>query len=392
MGASWSVLQIRELVRLGIEVHVALPDGGPKVGKYAEVGAVEHLMQTDFPIRAPWRFPLLANRFRDLVSEVRPDLIHSHFVGTTLTMRLCLSRMSNIPRVFQVPGPLHLEHPLFRNAELATASAADYWIGSCRWTCDRYRQSGVAADRLFLSYYGTDIQTYAPRSPGKLRRELGLGPECKLVGLVAYIYAPKHYLGQTRGLKGHEDLIDAFKICLESDPNLRLVLVGGAWNGATAYEKSVRSYAQRQCGDRVIFLGTRYDVPDIYADLDLAVHPSYTENVGGAVESCLAGVPTIATRVGGLPDLVRDGVTGWLVPPRDPPALARAIRDALSDPLEARKRGEAGYQLARELFDVRQTAHEIVEIYQTLSAKRQLASHPVREELRYQEAILSARR
>jgi glycosyltransferase involved in cell wall biosynthesis len=354
------------LVKLGIEVHVALPKGGPLVGKYTEVGAVEHLLQTDFPLRAPWLFSSLSAKLRSLIAAVRPDIIHSHFVGTTLSMRLCLGQGNTIPRVFQVPGPLHLEHPFFRNAELLSSGQADYWVGSCQWTCDRYEKSGIDRNRIFLSYYGIDIDLYVPRNPGRLRSELGFGPELKIIGMVAYMYAPKRYLGQRRGLKGHEDLIDAMKICLARNPQLRCVIVGGAWNNAATYETSVRRYAQQQCGDRIIFLGTRQDVPDIYADFDVAVHPSHSENVGGAVESCLLGVPSIATRVGGFPDLVRDGVTGRLIPPKDPQALASAILEALENGQDARKWAMAGQKLARELFDVRRTAAEIKTIYEKI--------------------------
>jgi glycosyltransferase involved in cell wall biosynthesis len=365
-GGTWALRQIRELVRLGVEAHVALPLGGPMVGRYTDVGAVEHLLQTDFPIRAPWRFPALKKRFSELLKIVQPDIIHSHFVGTTLSMRLALGRGNTLPRVFQVPGPLHLEHAFFRQAELASAGAADFWIGSCRWTCKRYEKSGISHRRIFLSYYGTDIDTYAPKKHGKLRNELGLGTECKIVGMVAFMYAPKRILGQRRGLKGHEDLIDAFKICLAKNPDLRCVIVGGAWNKATKYESALHKYARQQCGDRVIFLGTRYDVPDLYADFDVAVHPSLSENVGGAVESLLLGIPTIATRVGGFPDLVRDGETGWLISPKNPHALAKAIQDALNDPTESHKRAKVGQQRARDLFDVRKSANEVKNIYEQI--------------------------
>ena len=367
IGATWALRQIRELVKLGIAVHVALPDGGPMVGKYSDAGATEHLLQTDFPARAPWRFPEMAARLSALVRKVQPAIIHSHFVGTTLTMRLALGRGKTIPRVFQVPGPLHLEHAFFRKAELATAGQSDFWIGSCQWTCDRYEKCGIDRNRIFLSYsYYAGLDLYTPKAPGKLKNELNLPPECKIVGMVAFIYAPKRYLGQKRGLKGHEDLIDAFKICLEKHPDLRCVIVGGPWNNATKYEAALHQYARERCGDRVIFLGTRYDVPDLYADFDVVAHPSLSENVGGAAESCVLGVPTIATRVGGFPDLVRDGETGWLVPPRNPEALAVAIQDALNHPDEARKRAMAGQQLARNLFDVRKTANEVKHIYEQI--------------------------
>lgn len=366
VGAGWALRQIRELVKLGIAVHVVLPGGGPMVGKYNDAGATEHLLQTDFPARAPWRFPEMARRLSALVIKVQPDIIHSHFVGTTLSMRLVLGRGKTIPRVFQVPGPLHLEHAFFRKAELATAGQSDFWIGSCQWTCDRYARSGIERNRIFLSYYGTDLDLYTPKAPGKLKNELNLPPECKIVGMVAFMYAPKRYLGQKRGLKGHEDLIEAFKICLDKNQDLRCVIVGGAWNNATKYETAMHRYARERCGDRVIFLGTRYDVPDLYADFDVVAHPSLSENVGGAGESCLLGVPTIATRVGGFPDLVRDGETGWLVPPRNPEALAAAIQDALNHPDETRKRAMAGQQLAMNLFDVRKTANEVKHIYEQI--------------------------
>ena len=370
VGAGWALRQIRELVQLGITVHVALPDDGPMRGRYNEVGAIEHTLQTDFPVRCPWRFPELAAKLSALVKTVQPDIIHSHFVGTTLSMRLALGRGTTIPRVFQVPGPLHLEHGFFRRAEVFSAGRSDYWVGSCQWTCDCYERSGIGRDRIFLSYYGTDIDLYTPKEPGKLREELKLGPECKIVGMVAFMYAPKRYLGQKRGLKGHEDLIDAFKICLDKNPDLRCVMVGGAWNNATGYEAAVREYARSRCGDKVIFLGTRSDVADLYADFDVAVHPSHSENVGGAVESLLLGVPTIATRVGGFPDLVQDGKTGWLVPPKDPKALSVAIESALADPIGARAKTLAGQQRARELFDVRRTAKEVKDIYEQILGRK----------------------
>lgn len=340
------------------------------VGCYDRAGASEHLLQTDFPIGSLWKFPMLARRLSLLIATVKPDLIHSHFVGTTLSMRLALDRDLPLPRVFQVPGPLHLENRLFRNAELLTADRRDSWIGSCRWTCERYIKAGIDSRHVFLSYYGTDIDEYAPRTPGKLRRELGLAPECKIVGMVAFMYAPKRFLGQSRGVKGHEDLIDAFRLCLEHDENLRCVVVGGAWAGATAYERAVRAYARLRCGDRVIFLGTRADIPELYADFTVAVHPSHSENVGGAVESCLLGVPSIATRVGGFPDLLRDGETGWLVPAKKPEALASCILQVLGNPEEANRRALAGTELARQLFDVRKTAAEVKTVYERILAAR----------------------
>ncbi len=101
----------------------------------------------------------------------------------------------------------------------------------------------------------------------------------------------------------------------------------------------------------------------LYPDLDLAVVASHSENCGGAVEPLLCGVPVVATNVGGLPDLIRDGETGWLVPPKNPEALARAMLEALQDKQEARRRTSKARSSSRKLFDVERTARGVAEIY-----------------------------
>jgi glycosyltransferase involved in cell wall biosynthesis len=361
---------MRELVRLGVEVHVAVPPDGPLFRQYQEAGVIVYPVVLDFPVQRPQRWRNILGDMQTLVRHIQPDMIHSHFVGTTLTMRLALGKADPTLRIFQVPGPLHLEHCFFRQAELLIAGKSDYWIASCEWTCDRYRRSGIPRDHVFLSYYGTDIENLASREPGKLRSELGIDADTKLVGMVAFMYAPKYYLGHTRGLKGHEDLIDALELCFRVSPNIMGVFIGGAWNNATSYENQVRAYGKKRCGDRVVFLGTRNDVLELYPDLDVVVHPSHSENVGGAAESLLLAVPTIATNVGGFPDLVKPGETGWLAPAGNPARLAECILAALRDPARARQMAAKGQALARNLFDVRKTARQVFEIYQSICAQR----------------------
>ena len=368
VGATWVWRQVRELVRLGVDVHVALPPHGPMIPRYEEVGATVHPLDVNFPMRRPYRLSLVLRGLRELVGRVRPDILHLHNVGVALTARLAL-RNSGPPRVFQVPGPLHLEHGFFRHAELATASPRDYWLASCKYTRRLYLAAGVPDERVGTSYYGTDIENYSRTEPGTLRSELGLPADAPVVGMVAYMYAPKRYLGQTRGLKGHEDLIDAVRLAQREREDLRVVFVGGAWDGATAYEARVRAYGREHLGERAVFLGTRNDVAALYSDFDVAVHPSHSENVGGAVESLLLEVPTVTSTVGGFPELVRPGETGWLVPPRAPAQLAKALLEVLCHPEDARQRARRGRELARELFDVRRTAAEVFDYYGRLLSR-----------------------
>jgi glycosyltransferase involved in cell wall biosynthesis len=363
VGAGWAYYQVRELRRLGIEIVVALPsDTEGFAPRYREVGATVVPIDVDFPARQPWRMPATLAACRRLVESVKPDLIHTHHVGTTLVVRLALGKRSPIPRIFQVPGILHLEHDFFARLDMQLAGPQDYWIATCEWTRRKYEELGVPPGRVFLTYAGTEVGTFNDARTGHLRQELGVTSDIPLVGMVAYMYAPKWYLGQDRGLKGHEDFIAALKLVRDERPDVRGVIVGGPWGDATWYEDRLRYLGTKTCNGYLAFLGPRHDVPALYPDLDLAVVPSHSENVGGAVEPLLSGVPVVATSVGGLPDLIQENKTGWLVPPHQPEALARAILEALKDPAEAKRRTLEGQKLARKLFDAERTGREVAAV------------------------------
>ena len=364
-GATWALRQLRELVKLGVEVHVALPDG-PLISAYQDVGVSTHILQTGIEIKKPWTNIARFKALRKLVDEISPDIIHSHFVATTLTMRLALGKNHPVKRIFHVPGPLHLEHKIFRNAELLTAGKADYWLGSCRWTVKAYERFGISSKRIGLVYYGVDIDQFQSGLTANLHQELNLSPETQIIGNVAYFYAPKKHLGQKRGLKGHEDLIDAIDIASQTQNNIVGVFVGGPWDGCQSYMDEVIEYANSKQYGKYFFLGLRHDVQNLYGDFALTVHPSHSENVGGAVESLFCQSPTIATNIGGFPDLVIPERTGWLVPSKNPQALALQIIEALNEPEQRELLAKQGKVLAREMFDVRLNAADIFKYYEKL--------------------------
>ena len=364
-GATWVYHQVRVLRSLGFEIVVALPSATAGLApKYQEAGATVIPINLDVPTKRPWQIPAVLKSCRTLVESVRPDIIHTHHVGTTLVVRAALGKSSSIPRVFQVPGPLHLEHSFFAHLDTSLAGSQDHWIAGCRWTHRKYHQLGIPSQRVFLSYPGTDLNLFTTTRKNNLRSELRLAPDTPLVGMVCYMYAPKRFLGQTVGLKGHEDFIAAFPIAKKQLPNLHGVIIGGAWNGAASYEKHLRDMAHRQCNGYLTFLGTRSDVPALYPDLDLAVVPSHSENVSfAAVEPLLSGVPVVTTNVGGLPDLVQEGVSGSVVPPGNPQAIGAAIVASLQNRAKTRHLTIKGQEMARHLFDVGKTAGEVAQIY-----------------------------
>lgn len=362
VGATWAYRLMRELVRQGYEVHAALPTDGPLIPRYREAGIIIHELNFSMKgIRGNCR------ELRKIVSEINPDIIHSHFVLTTLVMRLAL-RNDKTPRIFEVPGPLHLESPVFRNAELLLAQKNDYWAPTCKWSLERYKKSGIYSDRLFLTYYGGEISHFKyPK--GKLRKELDLADDAIIIGMVAFMYAPKKYLGQKRGLKGHEDFIDAMAVVCRKYPNAVGVCVGGAWDGATDYEEKVRKYGAAHCPN-VKFLGSRKDIGELYQDIDVAVHPSHSENLGGAAESLMLNVPTVTTDIGGFPDIVINGKTGITVPSKDPQSLADAIIYMIEHPEFAEKSSAEGKKLVEHLCDINNTSSRMADIYNAILQKK----------------------
>lgn len=367
-GATWAIRQMEALKALDVKVEVVLAETGSKLAEYEAADIPVHIVPSDLArLRTPSAFLQARSAFRGVMDTIRPDLVHAHFVGSAMFARLALRPGSQVRRLFQVPGPLHLENLVTRRAEILTSDKHDNWIAACQYTRQAYLDAGIAAPRVSLSYYGANLEPLRHGDPTLLRRQLPMvGPATILIGMVALFYAPKRWLGQRRGLKGHEDLIDAVAMLLADGHDVAAVFAGAAWGAARDYERQVRDYAMAKLGNRAIFLGFRSDVPDIYAGLDIAVHPSLSENLGGTGESLAAGTPTVASHVGGMPDVVRHGETGLLFQPGDPVDLARQLLRIIAQPEEMRALTMAGQRWVFDNLTVEKTARQVHEIYHSI--------------------------
>jgi len=157
------------------------------------------------------------------------------------------------------------------------------------------------------------------------------------------------YVGRLSVEKGVTYLIDAMAELRAKQADVHLLVVGEGDQRAHLQER-VDSLGLPQA---VTLLGERADARQIIGAMDVLVLPSLTEGLPNVVLEAFAyKTPVVATAVGGVPELVIDGETGWLVPPRDPHALAQAILDALSNPEEARRRAENAYKHLLENFTV----------------------------------------
>jgi glycosyltransferase involved in cell wall biosynthesis len=325
------------------------------------------------------RTPLAVIALVRLFRRERVQVVHTHIFNTIFTGRVA-AWIAGVPaRVSMVPGPLHLDAALTRTADKLTWRMDHRVIAGSAFTASRYRAVGLGPPRLSVIPYGADGQRFDPaRADGRrVRREFQVPDDAPLISLVAYFYPPR-FGWQTppelrgRGLKGHEDFLAAAARVRERHPGARFLLVGSGWGPAG---ESYRQRLMARCradglADSVTFTDFRRDVPDVLAACDVAVQCSLSENYGGTIESLLMATPTVATRVGGMPETARDGVTALLVPPADPAALAGAILTMIEHPDRAQALARAGRALMLEGFEISQTARAIASTYERLLDRR----------------------
>ncbi|HVO83532.1 MAG TPA: glycosyltransferase family 4 protein [Syntrophobacteria bacterium] len=165
--------------------------------------------------------------------------------------------------------------------------------------------------------------------------------------------------------KGHRVILEALPEVIREFPDLRVLLFGqGALRGEL--EQICRRYGLLS---HVRFAGFRTDLHRILPCLDLVVHPALMEGLGlSLLEAAAAGVPVVASRVGGIPEVVRDGVNGLLVPPADAQALAAAIIRVLREPVLARALGTAGPELVRQNFSAARMVDGNLSVYREVLA------------------------
>jgi len=171
-----------------------------------------------------------------------------------------------------------------------------------------------------------------------------------------------------RGSKGHDHLLDAFARVHARRADARLLLVGDggrrAWAEGLARDRGI--------ADAVRFAGFRTDVPALLGVMDcFALASTRTEGVPGSLlQAAAAGIPLVASRIGGIPEFVDDGVTGLLVPPEDPAALAAAIERVLADPAAAAARARTARKRCEEGFSRETSIGRLIALYDELLAPR----------------------
>jgi glycosyltransferase involved in cell wall biosynthesis len=342
-GGQLVALQLARAAReRGDDVEFVVPARGPFVDRLETEGIRAHVL----PLRRAVDV-LAARRLRGLLD--RKTILHTHTLAG-----------GNVLGTIAAPGPvirhLHIENyfrpatrPMLRPLDNATARRSARLVAVSEDTRRAYERQGYPVGRIEVVYNGIDVDGAGPS--GDLRAELGIPPSAPLVGEVARLC----------DVKGQRELIQA----LARLPEVRAVLLGKDLEHDGAFQTSLEREAERLgVRERVVFAGHRDDAASLIGELDLLILPSWTEGLPGVVLEAMArGRAVVATPVGGTPEVVSDGKTGLLVPPRDPEALADAVGRLLADPELRRRMGEAGRRRVAERFTAESMTRRMLEIY-----------------------------
>jgi glycosyltransferase involved in cell wall biosynthesis len=288
---------------------------------------------------------------------LKPDIVHAHDPHGVAMAGLALSMSTQLAK-----------------PPLIASRRVDFHLRGSRMSRWKYRQvdcficasdairtmliaDGVQETRAVTVHEGIDVSRVDAAPPARLHEELFLPHGAPIVGNVAALVPHK----------GQRHLIEAAALVVRHVPDARFVIAGEG-ELRPSLERIIREHRLEK---HVLLAGFRPDVLSLHKAFDIFVMSSITEGLGTSLlDAMAAGRPIVATDTGGIPEVVVNGSTGFLVPPRDHQAMADAIVALLKDPGLRSRMGQAGCALARQRFSAGRMLKETLRVYQ------RVAMHP----------------
>ena len=285
-----------------------------------------------------------------ILKQLRPDLLHAHDPRAVAIAATALSIISPSPR----PPLVASRRAEFRMARNSFSrwkySQVDLFIASCRTIADRLALDGIRRDRIVIVHDGVDVDRIERMTGTSVHAEFYLPTNAPIVGNVAALVPQK----------GHQDLLEAISLIVREVPDARFVIVGEG-----ELREALERHIKEKHLERHVFLaGFRADVLELTKGFDLFVMSSIHEGMCIAlVDAMAAAKAAVATRAGGIPEVMIDGETGLLVEPGDHRGMAAAVIRLLKDEALRTRMGTAALARARAHFTVERMVRETADIY-----------------------------
>lgn len=351
-GGAQQVLYLLEgLAAAGVESHLACRRGCT-LARLAEPFAQVHTLRMGGDLDIG-----IVRRLGRVIDTVRPDLVHLHSRIGADVMGGIAARRAGVAvvhtRRVDNPEPRWVAAAKYRLHDRVIAISA----GIARVLLD----AGLPAAKLRVVRSAVDPRPFADGCDRALLDALlgaavggGTAPEPTIAVLAQLIER-----------KGHRFLLEAMPAIIEAAPRVQVLCFGKGPLMGPLKERIDRD----GLAGHVRLMGWREDLPRLLPCMDLVVHPATMEGLGvSLLQAAAAGVPVVASDVGGIPEAVRDGVNGRLVPPADVPALTAAVLGLLADPATRRRMGDAGRELAATAFSVAAMVAGNLAVYRELLA------------------------
>ena len=322
----------------------------------------EEIRKTGTPVTAlgltpGLRHPLHIGGIRRYLRDTKPTIVHTFLLTASLYGRFA-AVLERVPIVIGTEVNIYSEkrrhHILAERLLMARTSRV---IASAKSVRDFYvSQIHADASKIDVIYNAVDWESIrSTRSRDEMRASLGLQPDAKVAGVIARLTEQK----------GHRYLFRALAMPTLAD--LQLIVVGDG-DLRDALMEDARALA---ISSRVHFLGARRDLGDLLGAMDVFVMPSLWEGLPLSMILAMgAALPVVATAVAGIPEVVENGKTGWLVPPRSVVGLAQALSEVFANPEHASAMGEAARDFVLPRFDVETYVNSVAGVYDRLLAGR----------------------
>jgi glycosyltransferase involved in cell wall biosynthesis len=328
---------------------VAHSEGVLKERAAEGLDVIELAPRSEMDLGAAWRLSRLLKR-------LRPEIVHAHDPHAVAMSALALS-MSTLSS----PPPLIASRRVDFHIRRNTLSRwkyrqVDLFICASEAIRQMLVSDGIAQERTVTVHEGIDIDHVRAAPKAKVHEEFWLPHDAPVVGNVAALVPHK----------GQRYLIDAAPLVLRHVPDARFIIAG---------DGELRPQLERQIKEHrlekhVFLAGFRPDVLSLHRAFDVFVMSSVTEGLGTSLLDAMAwGKPIVGTTAGGIPEVVEHGVTGLLVPPRDPEALAKGIVAFLKDPDMRQRFGAAAFARVRERFSAERMVQDTLRVYQRVAQR-----------------------
>jgi glycosyltransferase involved in cell wall biosynthesis len=341
-GGQQQVLQLAiGLAQVGVEQQLVLRSGSVFDRRATEA----NLPFTTLPFRSEMDL-VSALQLRTVIRRFQPQIVHTHDARTLglAALAWAMGARSRIVAARRVAFPLR-RNPL---TAMKYRVVARRIVAVSQFVRDLLVASGIDSSRVDVVYDGYDLNRIGQRSNS--RQGLGVAAEACLIGCA----------GQFVAEKGHEYLIRAFARIRQIIPSSILLLLGDG----ELKDNYLRLVEQLRLEGRVKFFGFVPDLESVLPALDLFVFPSVYEGLGSSLLVAMAcEVPICASRTGGIPEIIQDGVTGYLFNPGDVDAITHSVLAALQSPERSRHLAEAAAKVVVQRFSVTHMVEATREVY-----------------------------